>query len=149
MILLQGPPGPLFRLHPAKTLPSQMEPGLRRSSATALRQLITDKWPPVPLPQQLSNAFEPQNGPSLLSYPSSIFINCNRQTGVPKGTKYFFPDNSKERKKKNAYMLMELLWLKRFICRCALTSHTTINLLCSSNWNLRFCLKAVRSVVSI
>lgn len=65
--------------HPTQTLPLQMEPDLKLSSATTLRQLMTDTRPPLPLSQQLSNAFEPQNGPSLLSCPGPIFINHNRR----------------------------------------------------------------------
>lgn len=68
-----GPPGFLIVcFHPTQTLPLQTE-------ATALRHLITDQWPPLPLSQQLPNASEPQNRPSPLPYPSSIFINGNRQ----------------------------------------------------------------------
>lgn len=60
--------------HPTQPLPSQVEPGPRLSSATALRQLITDKRPPLPLSQQLSNAFEPQNGPFLASFLSQLYL---------------------------------------------------------------------------
>ena len=57
-ILPSGPPDPVSRLHscvvsPHQTLPLKMEPGLRLSSATALQQVIPDKWPPFPLPQQI------------------------------------------------------------------------------------------------
>ena len=121
LILLQGPQAPsagfiIVYFHPMQILPLQMQPGLRLSSATALRLLITDQQPPRPLSQQLPNASEPQNGPSLLSYPSSIFIKGNRQTEVPKGTKSFFPDNFKGK------------WGERCICANGTSMAETIYL---------------------
>lgn len=49
--------------------------GHRGPLATALRQQIPDKGPLLPLSQQLSNAFQPQVGPSHLPHPSPSFIN--------------------------------------------------------------------------
>lgn len=122
-----GPPGFLIVcFHPTQTLPLQTEPGLRLSSATALRHPITDQRPPLPLSQQPPNASGPQRGPSPLPYPSSIFTSGNRQES-PRVRNLSFRMIFKEGGK-DACVLMEPLWPKQIICRCALTSHTLINL---------------------
>ena len=57
-------------------------------------------------PSSSSNAFQSQSGPLFLPYPSSTFINCNRPTGVLKGTIYFFPDDFKIKGEKDALELL-------------------------------------------
>lgn len=119
--LLQEPPTPTLGFTICAFIPQKMEPGLRPSSATALRQLSTDKWPPLPLSHPLSNASEPQNGPLLLSYSSSIFINCNPQES-PRVQNVSFQIILKAMGEKD-YVLMELLWLKQGSAD-VMTSHT-------------------------